>query len=482
MRALICAQAFPPLLKQAGGVAKDYLALCRALIDGLDWQVTLLSPVNIGESGEADVERWLKTGQLVHVPVWALQASNALGVAVLMDFFSIHNTCRLVWELLHGGHALCFIDDSCMRIAPLMLMRGLGMPGIATTHSDVPSHPVYNQFILLKILWWLHLASAFFATLHASVAHVYAKSLWDRYRIPVDGVWPPVLWSDAFRRPLHDFQESAAAKRACWIEELGFEPRAIFLFAGRWSAEKRIHLLHDAVPDDCGLIIVGDSDADYADQIEATGRRNILPKRGMLGAEDLRIVYAASDLFVSASTCETLGNTVVEAWSAGIPVAIQPVGGHLEFVKDNENSYFVDFDASDEARERLASIVARGTKASVEPALSKMGDYFRTLDFPAEVQRRLLEPALSTSASWQALTGWRWMMEKLVRVVLLLACCFIWPVTVVWSRAYFAVSCDPIYRYVEPGTAKEPDASDRSPGHGSASEDDNSRLALLSCV
>ena len=36
----------------------------------------------------------------------------------------------------------------------------------------------------------------------------------------------------------------------------------------------------------------------------------------MLGAEDLRIVYAASDLFVSASTCETLGNTVVEASAA----------------------------------------------------------------------------------------------------------------------------------------------------------------------
>ena len=33
---------------------------------------------------------------------------------------------------------------------------------------------------------------------------------------------------------------------------------------------------------------------------------------GMLGAEDLRIAYAASDLYVSASTCETLGNTVVE--------------------------------------------------------------------------------------------------------------------------------------------------------------------------
>jgi len=40
---------------QAGGVAKDYLALCRALIDGLGWEVTLFTPVNIKESGEEDV-------------------------------------------------------------------------------------------------------------------------------------------------------------------------------------------------------------------------------------------------------------------------------------------------------------------------------------------------------------------------------------------------------------------------------------------
>ena len=40
---------------KAGGVAKDYLALCRALIDGLGWEVTLLTPVNIKDSGEEDV-------------------------------------------------------------------------------------------------------------------------------------------------------------------------------------------------------------------------------------------------------------------------------------------------------------------------------------------------------------------------------------------------------------------------------------------
>ena len=90
-------------------------------------------------------------------------------------------------------------------------------------------------------------------------------------KVPVHSVWPPVLWSEAFRRPLRDFAAAAADRRAKWVQRFGFSPRAIFLFAGRWSAEKRIHLLIDAMPQDCGLIIVGDSDADYADEIEASG-------------------------------------------------------------------------------------------------------------------------------------------------------------------------------------------------------------------
>lgn len=280
--------------------------------------------------------RWLRNGSLVHVPATSVEASTAVGVALFLDFFSVANAVEFLRLVVLGGHDLCLIDDSCLRVCPLMLLRSFGIPSIATTHSDVPSHPLYAQSIMPKIMWWLHLASAYFATSHATVAKAYAKSLWDRYRVPVHSIWPPVLWSDVFRRPLSDFRAAAHDRRARWIQRLGFSPQAIFLFAGRWSAEKRIHLLIDAMPEDCGLIIVGDSDADYADDIEATHCRNVLPERGMLGAEDLRIAYAASDLFVSASTCETLGNTVVEAWSSGTPVALQPVGGHLEFVKDKE--------------------------------------------------------------------------------------------------------------------------------------------------
>eukprot|EP00930_Biecheleria_cincta_P060631 TRINITY_DN46251_c0_g1_i1.p1 TRINITY_DN46251_c0_g1~~TRINITY_DN46251_c0_g1_i1.p1 ORF type:complete len:524 (+),score=78.87 TRINITY_DN46251_c0_g1_i1:37-1572(+) len=485
-RALICAQAFPPLLKQAGGVAKDYLALCRALIDGLGWEVTLLTPVDVAASGETDVERWLQSGQLVHCPVWSLEAASDVGVAVFMDFFSVHNTCRLVQQLFSGDHSLCFIDDCCLRIAPIMLMRALGLPSIATTHSDVPSHPAYSSSVMPKLMWWLHLASSYCATLHASVAKVYADSLWQRYRIRVNAIWPPVLWSDEFRRPIQDVKHQAAEQRARWQELLGFSPEAMFLFVGRWSAEKRIHLLVDAVPESCALVIIGDSDADYADEVEASRRRNVLPLRGMLSAQELRLAYGACDLFVSASTCETLGNTVAEAMSCGVPVAIQPVGGHLEFVKDNVNSFFVDFDDSELARERLHDIVAKGISRPVEPALSRMGEHFRTLDLPAEIQRVLVDPALSAAVSWKQRRGFLWIWEVVLRCMLFVACIFIWPATTVWSRLYFALSCDPAFRYLEPGSAVEPPPSPKRArnmgGRREPSDSKNSQDALLADI
>lgn len=70
----------------------------------------------------------------------------------------------------------------------------------------------------------MHLASAFFATAHATVARVYAQSLRENYGVPVHSVWPPVLWSDAFRRPLDEL--AVALQRSQWLESFGFEPQA----------------------------------------------------------------------------------------------------------------------------------------------------------------------------------------------------------------------------------------------------------------
>lgn len=458
MRALVCVQAFPPLLKQAGGVAKDYFALCRALIDGLGWSVTLMSPVDITKSGEPEIDRWLLSGSLRHVPAAAVECANSEGVATILDTCSVSNLRQLFREVSRIDYDVFFVDDALVRLVLLLLMRGFGIPSIATTHSHVPSHPLYERMDV-KLNWYAHMVSCHFATVHASVTQVYADILRDLYRSPTSAIWPPVLWSDVFRKDPSEFADRAARERARWLTFFDFVPKAILLFAGRWSIEKRIHLLLDAVPDDCALVIIGDSDADYADFLEDSRRRNVLPLRGMLQAEDLRTAYAASDLFVSASTCETLGNVVIEAWSAGTPVAVQPVGGHLEFVKDRTNSYFIDFDDSLSAKQRLSEIVAAGASQAVEPALGEMSTKLRRMNFADEVKKALLDPAVEISTTWRSRSGVFWLLELVLRFLCLCACLAGAIGAYFVSRTVFTLSRDPAFTYLEPGSAVESPSS-----------------------
>merc|ERR1712147_105982 len=111
------------------------------------------------------------------------------------------------------------------------------------------------------------------------------------------------------------------------------------MYVGRWSKEKRIHLLFDAVPEGCALIICGDGNNEYAEKIAEDGAalKHVLPCRKMLNGHEIRVAYTACNLFVSASDFETLGNTVVEALCSGTPVGVHPEQGHLEHVVDGVN-------------------------------------------------------------------------------------------------------------------------------------------------
>lgn len=52
---------------------------------------------------------------------------------------------------------------------------------------------------------------------------------------------------------------------------------------------------------------------------------------------ELAEVYASSDVHVSASEFETLGNTVLEAHACGVPVVVPRTQGFLDTVLDGEN-------------------------------------------------------------------------------------------------------------------------------------------------
>ena len=525
-RVLLVCQAFPPLLKNAGGVAKRYLTLCRALIDGLDWTVTIVTPVNVLRSGNKDVERWLHEGTLIFMPARGVSVESLDGTAVFMDVFSAWNGMWLTHALTQHapGYDVCVMDDVPWRIHLLLLMRAFGVPTVITSHTDVTHIQSFKQSKVMRNTWRVHMASAHVADVHASVSNVFGAILRQREGTPVNAVWPPILWSNEFRAdPEKQYVVESKKLRLKWIsmikERDGFTPKVVFMFAGRWADEKRILLLFSCIPDGCALVVVGDGTSEYSDRVatgcvveeveeeeeeeeeemvenqekrreekrreekrreekgedkgeeKRKGKRKedehantppstrvktnvvqqpmlgILPLRKMLNATELRTAYQACDVFVSASAFETLGNTVVEALCCGTPVAVQPSQGHLEYVVDGVNSYFVNYDNAVEAKKKLTEIATNIQLKLFPPKLKELGKRFRSSNFALEFHDDVLQPAFDARARRDMHHNkCRCLCETvLIRPLSMIAWILLWLIMRIGSRCVYCCSKNPSF-------------------------------------
>ena len=394
-------------------------------------------------SGNKDVERWIREGTLIYLPARGVSVESIDGLAVFMDVFSIYNALWLAQALTQHkpGYDVCVMDDVPWRLHLLLFLRALGVPTVITSHTDATHIKSFKVSSVMRTTWYVHMASAHVADVHASVSHVFGRILEERERTPVNAYWPPILWSNEFRAdPAIQYVRESNALRIEWVKMIedrdGFTPRVIFMFAGRWAGEKRILKLMRCVPDGCALVIVGDGTSKDADQVatctdvpihiatKKDKQENDLKKneknmknsdqsllaaskaevssspilgvfamRKMLNAMELRTAYQACDVFVSASAFETLGNTVVEALCCGTPVAVQPAQGHLEYVVDGENSFFVNYNDSIAAKIKLTDIARNIEKGILPPTLKALGKRFRESNFALEFHNNVLQPA-----------------------------------------------------------------------------------------
>jgi len=63
--------------------------------------------------------------------------------------------------------------------------------------------------------------------------------------------------------------------------------------------------------------------------------------------QDTAALLAAADMFVCSSRHEPLGNVVIEAWAAGIPVIAADADGPRELIKNNETGLLVPVENAD---------------------------------------------------------------------------------------------------------------------------------------
>lgn len=138
-------------------------------------------------------------------------------------------------------------------------------------------------------------------------------------------------------------------------DELTFGDKNAFLctYVGRISKEKRIDIIATAIKDIEGayLAIIGDGPSAhvYSSRHGKSNRLYCQPK--FLSHEELASIYACSDVHVTASQFETLGNTVLEAFACGIPVVAPNTQGFCDTVRNGIDGFlFQPADAEDAKR------------------------------------------------------------------------------------------------------------------------------------
>ena len=104
-------------------------------------------------------------------------------------------------------------------------------------------------------------------------------------------------------------------------------------YVGRWSAEKRLHLLVAARPAGTTLAFVGDGP--MGETVESwSDPPRVVVLRGMRPREELAATYRAADWVVSASAFETFGNVPYEAAHCGTPALLQDAQGFRDQIDD----------------------------------------------------------------------------------------------------------------------------------------------------
>lgn len=220
--------------------------------------------------------------------------------------------------------------------------RRRGVPMLGTYHTDFPAY-IDHLFGEPALTWtctrtmqWFYRPFARLFTRSAD----YGRAL-EKLGISAERIVRllPGIDTDVFHTRFRDPIGKA------WDGVPGVRPSAVkALYVGRVSVEKNLPMLAAMWPRvvaacrqrgvDAQLLIVGDGP--YRPEMERTLEDAGAPAcfLGFRHGIELSTIYATSDLFVFPSQTDTLGQVVMEAQSAGLPVVVTDQGGPREVVDD----------------------------------------------------------------------------------------------------------------------------------------------------
>lgn len=205
----------------------------------------------------------------------------------------------------------------------LRVKRRLGIPAVAFYHSDL-QRLVQARFGQLA----MHGARRYLAQLYRQFDLVLAPSRLMVQRLGAMGV------AGALHQPLGiDTATFAPCHRIGALRaHLGLPPGArLLVYAGRFTPEKKLPLLIDAVRrlgQPYHLLLIGGGLA-----LPASPQMRVIPF--LRDQQALARLLASCDLLVHPGDCETFGLIVLEAMACGLPVVGTSGGAVAELVDDS---------------------------------------------------------------------------------------------------------------------------------------------------
>ena len=140
--------------------------------------------------------------------------------------------------------------------------------------------------------------------------------------------------------------------------------KKIVLFVGRLAEKKGVTYLINAMKNiDALLIIVGDGPLKQQLEEQASQMKNKIKFLGAKTHEELKTIYASSDIFVAPSITakdgdkEGFGLVFLEAMASGLPVIGSNSGGIPSIVKDGENGFLVEEKDVKDLQEKIEILI-----------------------------------------------------------------------------------------------------------------------------
>ncbi len=224
-------------------------------------------------------------------------------------------------------------------LAGLAIAHIMKLPVTATYHTQLPQYAMFltGDNVIQDLTW------RYMLWFYDQMDVVYSPSEATRRELVDKGL--PDEKVRCYPRGI-DVERFHPRRRNGVLRDIyGIKEALNFLYVGRVSKEKNLHLLAQAFRsltahhEDIHLVVVGEGP--YLSEMKRLSEGLPVTFTGYLSGDPLATLYASCDVFVFPSTTDTFGNVVLEAQASGLPAIVSDAGGPVENVVDGETALVV---------------------------------------------------------------------------------------------------------------------------------------------